>query len=123
VVLSRMALAAVLSAAALGASGCGQRIAPELSPQANATVATFEEDVRATISLDDRLFGPTYGDLLQSLDAVIALARTNPDAAYRPPAGRGSETMRQVLAAAALRLASYEPALAARLVRVLDEVS
>lgn len=119
---SRIALAAAVVATASLGVACGHRPTPELSRQANAAVTRFEGDVEATVSLDDRI-GPTYGDLLHSADAVIALARTSPDALYRPPAGGSRETMRQVLSAAALRLASYEPALAARLVRVLDELS
>lgn len=119
---SRAALAAVLAAIAALGVACGKPPPSELSPRANAAVAAFEGDVRATISLDDRI-GPTYGDLLDSSRAVIALARTDPDAVYRPPGGGRPETLRQVLASAALRLASYEPALTARLVRALDDVS
>ena len=91
-----------------------------LSSQDAVRLAAFERDVRASVSLDDRISGPTYGQLLAASDLAIALFRAKPDAIYRSRAGRGPRTVRQVLAAAAFRLAPYEPDLTTKLVRAVE---
>jgi hypothetical protein len=83
-------------------------------------VALFEADLRATLSLDDRIPAPTYGHFLHSVDAVIAVAGSNPDALYVDGRGR-VRTLRRLLLAASLRLGLREPELAAELVQGVEE--
>ena len=115
-------LAVVLLAAGglLLLSGCGDRDSTSLSPQAELTVASFERDVRASTSLDDRTSGPSYGELLASLNAVIAVARSNPDALYTRAGQTRARTMSEVLLDAAITLAPYEPGLTRRLILVAE---
>jgi hypothetical protein len=47
-----------------------------LSAPERVRLARFERNVRVTLLLDDRLTGPTYGQLLASSDAAIVLARS-----------------------------------------------
>jgi hypothetical protein len=99
-------------------SGRGGSPPRQLSPRDAQKVASFEADLRATTSLDDRL-GPTYGDFIRSLNTVIELARSHPNALY--PGGRWRrQTLRSVLLDAALRLAPSEPALSAKLMRTVE---
>jgi hypothetical protein len=76
-------------------------------------VAQFNTDVAFT-DLD----GSGYGDLLESMDAVIAIARRDPEAVYETTDGE-RRTMRQVLSDAASRLQDSQPDLAAELDRAV----
>jgi len=106
----------IFVAAMLLVAACGGGGDTELSPGDRVVVAGFELDVAATV-----LDGSRYGQLLDSVDAVIDLARSNPDAIYRTEAGGPRErTMRQVLSDAASTLAPYQPALAAKLDRAVE---
>jgi hypothetical protein len=91
-----------------------------LSAPEGVRLARFERNVRVSLLLDDRLTGPTYGQLLASSDAAIGLVRTKPDAIYPGPPGAERRTVRQVLASAAFRLEPYAPDLTTKLVRAVE---
>ena len=115
--------ALVAVAASVGSAllvGLGGRQGEALSAQESVRLALFERDVRASVSLDDRISGPTYGQLLASSEAAIGLLRAKPDAVYTGRARLGRRTVRQVLADAAFRLAPYEPDLTRELVRAVE---
>jgi hypothetical protein len=123
--VARLALPAALVAVAASAGPAvflgfrgGEKEA--LSTQEEARLGDFERNVRASTSLDDRLSGPTYGQLLASSDAAIGLARAKPDAVYTGAAGLGGRTVRQLLAEAAFRLAPYAPDLTTKLVQAVE---
>jgi len=103
-----VSLAAILGLAA----GCGGGDTATLTPDQAVTVAGFNADV-AFVNLD----GSSYGDLLESMDAVIALAREDPDAIYEVEGEQ--RTMRQVLSDAASTLQASNPDLAAELDRAV----
>ena len=91
-----------------------------LSSQERVRLADFERDVRVSLLLDDRLTGPTYGQLLASTDAAIGLVRAKPDAIYTSRVGFERRTVRQVIADAAFRLAPYDPDLTTKLVGAVE---
>jgi len=105
-----LAVAVFVFAATAGCGGGGEAT---LNPDQAVTVAGFNADV-AFVDLD----GGSYGDLLDSMDAVIALARENPDAVYETTDGERT-TMRQVLSDAASTLQGSHPDLAAELDRAV----
>lgn len=94
-------------------AGCGGDSTATLNPDQAVVVAGFNADV-AFVALD----GSSYADLLESKDAVIALARENPDAVYETTDGERT-TMRQVLSDAASTLQGSHPDLAAELDRAV----
>jgi Tfp pilus assembly protein PilF len=97
------------------AAGCGAG-ETDLSARENQAVAEFRLDVAMTA-----LNGSGYEDLLDSMDKVIQIARSNPDALYITDSrGHEKRTMRQVLADAASSLAPYDPALATELDRAAE---
>ena len=93
--------------------------APALSGPDARKVALFEADLSAMLSLDDRIPAPTYGHFLDSVDAVIAVAASNPDALYVDGRGR-VRTLRRVLVTASVRLGLREPELAAELLQAIE---
>lgn len=96
-------------------AGCGGGGSSHLAVQDSATVAGFRLDVARTV-----VDGSGYGDLLESTDAVIALARDDPQAVYQPESTDPALTMRQVLSDAAADLGPYQPDLAAKLDRAVQ---
>lgn len=95
-------------------AGCGGGDSEAtLNADQAVVVAGFNADV-AFVNLD----GSSYGDLLDSMDEVIALARENPDAIYEGTDGK--VTMRQVLSDAASTLQPSQPDLAAQLDRAVE---
>ena len=87
----------------------------EISVTAAVTVSEFEYYAASNV-----FDGSSYGDLLGSIDAVIAIARRDPEAIYWTQAFEGgspaeSRSIRQVLSDGAATLNRHQPDLAEKL--------
>ena len=93
--------------------------ATDLTPRDAQKVSVFEANLSVLTSLDDRIPSPTYGEVVESMNKVIVLARSNPDALYTN--GHRRQTLRRVLIDAALALTPYERRLSAKLLRAIEK--